>query len=113
MINGYYISGYSSVDSLMGAREAKTHLNNHSIYERNHPKETSHSSANESQSEDIVVTILVAAKGSYHIPAIKDKHSLKQVLDILHSIGNSDRIRAVEVLWTPQFSSSAASILPA
>ena len=51
--------------------------------------------------EYIVATVIVGATGNLQLPQINDSDSLRQALQQIGSIG-SDRLLAVEVLWTPQ-----------
>jgi uncharacterized membrane protein len=51
--------------------------------------------------EYIIVTILVGARSQLTIPKINDTEDLRQAIKQIGSIG-SDRLLAVEVLWTPQ-----------
>ncbi|KAI7844132.1 hypothetical protein COHA_002267 [Chlorella ohadii] len=51
--------------------------------------------------ELIVVTILVAADGSFKVPTIDSRTSLKQALSMLGAV-RADDLLAVEVLWTPE-----------
>ena len=52
-------------------------------------------------SEYIIVTILVGAEGKLELPKINSSEDLQQALRQIGGIG-SDRLLAVEVLWTPQ-----------
>jgi uncharacterized membrane protein len=52
-------------------------------------------------SEYIVVTLVVGAEGKLELPNVNSEDSLKQALKQIGSMG-SDRLLAVEVLWTPQ-----------
>lgn len=51
--------------------------------------------------EYILVTIIAAALGNMNLPAVNDSSQLKQSLQTLGGI-SSDRLLAIEVLWTPQ-----------
>ena len=51
--------------------------------------------------EYIVATIIVGATGNLSLPEINDTDSMRQALQQIGSIG-SDRLLAVEILWTPQ-----------
>jgi uncharacterized membrane protein len=51
--------------------------------------------------EYIVVTLLVAAQGDLKLPAINSSDDLRQALSKLGGVA-SDRLLALEVLWTPQ-----------
>jgi uncharacterized membrane protein len=51
--------------------------------------------------EYIIATIVVGATGKLELPKIHDSDSMRQALQQMGSIG-SDRLLAVEVLWTPQ-----------
>ncbi|VFQ60473.1 unnamed protein product [Cuscuta campestris] len=110
----YCISAYSSVDVKKSMEEGEKRFNHLSIEERGKfdeetlvnvnsiKRQTSMSQrANAFSNEYIVVTILVAAEGSYKLPTINGSGDLKEALQKLASIPSS-RILAVEVLWTPQ-----------
>ncbi|CAN6575516.1 unnamed protein product [Malus baccata var. baccata] len=110
----YCISGYSSVALKRGIEDAEKSFNQLSIEERgkfdeetlvnvnNIRKQSSTSrSANGFRNEYIVITILVAAEGVHKLPAINGSGDLKEALQKLASIP-SNKIMAVEVLWTPQ-----------
>ena len=51
--------------------------------------------------EYIVATVIVGSTGSLDLPTINDSDDLRQALQQVGSLG-SDRLLAVEVLWTPQ-----------
>lgn len=51
--------------------------------------------------EYIVATVIVGATGNLQLPKINDSDSMRQALQQIGSIG-SDRLLAVEILWTPQ-----------
>lgn len=51
--------------------------------------------------EYIVVTLLVAAQGNLQLPEIHSADNLRQALSQLGGV-SSDRLLALEVLWTPQ-----------
>ncbi len=51
--------------------------------------------------EYIIATIVVGVTGKLELPKINDSDNLRQALQQVGSIG-SDRLLAVEVLWTPQ-----------
>ncbi|MDY7013337.1 MAG: DUF1517 domain-containing protein [Cyanobacteriota bacterium] len=51
--------------------------------------------------EYLLVTLIVGATNRLQLPAINDSDDLRQALQQLGGIG-SDRLLAVEVLWTPQ-----------
>lgn len=55
----------------------------------------------EGPSEYIVVTLVTAAQGKLDLPAINSADDLRQVLSRLGGV-SSDRLLALEVLWTPQ-----------
>ncbi|KAH0994698.1 hypothetical protein GBA52_018562 [Prunus armeniaca] len=110
----YCISGYSSVAQKRGIEDAEKRFNQLSIEERgkfdeetlvnvNNIKRQSSSSqrANGFRNEYIVITILVAAEGVHKLPTINGSGDLKEALQKLGSIP-SNKILAVEVLWTPQ-----------
>lgn len=52
-------------------------------------------------SEYIVVTLLVASQGDLKLPAVNSADDLRRALSQLGSV-SSDRLLALEVLWTPQ-----------
>ncbi|MEB3192824.1 MAG: DUF1517 domain-containing protein [Snowella sp.] len=49
----------------------------------------------------IIVTVIAAALGKLELPVINDSSHLRQALQQIGAIG-SDRLLAIEVLWTPQ-----------
>lgn len=49
----------------------------------------------------IVATILVGVEGQLNLPTINDSNNMRQALEQIGGMG-SDRLLAVEVLWTPQ-----------
>ncbi|MEM7590948.1 MAG: DUF1517 domain-containing protein, partial [Cyanobacteria bacterium P01_A01_bin.83] len=51
--------------------------------------------------EYIVATVIVGATGNLDLPTINDSDDLRQALQQVGSLG-SDRLLAVEILWTPQ-----------
>lgn len=51
--------------------------------------------------EFIVVTLVVGAQGSLQLPAVNSTEDLRQALGVLGGVA-SDRLLALEVLWTPQ-----------
>lgn len=53
------------------------------------------------KNEYIIVTLVVGAEGKLELPTINNSEDLQQALRQLGSVG-SDRLLAVEVLWTPQ-----------
>jgi uncharacterized membrane protein len=55
----------------------------------------------EAPGEYIVVTIVVGAQGKLELPTINSSDELRQALRQIGSI-SSDRLLAVEILWTPQ-----------
>ncbi|MBF2072748.1 MAG: DUF1517 domain-containing protein [Synechococcales cyanobacterium C42_A2020_086] len=55
----------------------------------------------QSPAEYIVVTVLTATEGKLSLPAINSSQDLRQALSQIGSI-SSDRLLALEVLWTPQ-----------
>ena len=57
--------------------------------------------SNRESGEYIVATIIVGATGNLNLPEINDSDSMRQALQQVGSIG-SDRLLAVEILWTPQ-----------
>ncbi|PON73896.1 myelin-associated oligodendrocyte basic protein [Parasponia andersonii] len=110
----YCISGYSSVDLKKSVEEGEKRFNQLSIEERgkfdeetlvnvNNLKRQSTTTQRASgfSNEYIVITVLVAAEGVHKLPAINGGRDLKEALQKLASIP-SNKILAVEVLWTPQ-----------
>ncbi|ASC69939.1 uncharacterized protein XM38_008690 [Halomicronema hongdechloris C2206] len=57
--------------------------------------------ANYAPGEYIVATLLVAAQGRLSLPTVRNAEDLRQALSQIGAI-SSDRLLAVEVLWTPQ-----------
>ncbi|HEY9808313.1 MAG TPA: DUF1517 domain-containing protein [Halomicronema sp.] len=55
----------------------------------------------EGTSEYIVVTLLAATEGKLQLPAINSSEDLQQALRQIGGI-SSDRLMAIEILWTPQ-----------
>ncbi|NJO42797.1 MAG: DUF1517 domain-containing protein [Cyanobacteria bacterium CRU_2_1] len=51
--------------------------------------------------EYIVVTLLVAAQGKLELPKVNNTQDLRQAISQIGSV-SSDRLLAVEILWTPQ-----------
>ncbi|WCJ23762.1 hypothetical protein M5689_005770 [Euphorbia peplus] len=109
----YYMSGYSSVKLHWNAENVEKSFRELSNEERgkfdmetlvnvNNVKRrrTVIPQADKTGKDYIVVTILVAAKGSYKVPLVKSIDDLKDALRSL-SISSSN-LQAVEVLWTPQ-----------
>ncbi|KAL5541572.1 hypothetical protein UlMin_009282 [Ulmus minor] len=112
--NDHWISGYSYVDKNSSVEGSEKFFEQLSEQEREKIdieslvnfnnvklKETSSQKANKQRKHYIVVTTIVAARGSYKFPAIKSAESLKSVLQSLSSIKVNNTL-AVEVLWTPQ-----------
>ncbi|KAI9099166.1 hypothetical protein K1719_024933 [Acacia pycnantha] len=110
----YCISAYSSVDLKRSVEDGEKRFNQLSIEERgkfdeetlvnvNNIKRQSTRSqrANGFSNEYIVITILAAAEGVHKLPAINGSGHLKEALQKLGSI-SSNKLLAVEVLWTPQ-----------
>jgi uncharacterized membrane protein len=57
--------------------------------------------ATEAPGEYIIVTVVVGVEGKLELPTINSSDELRQALRQIGSI-SSDRLLAVEVLWTPQ-----------
>ncbi|MBR8828073.1 MAG: DUF1517 domain-containing protein [Gomphosphaeria aponina SAG 52.96 = DSM 107014] len=55
----------------------------------------------ENGGEYIIVTIIVGATGKLELPAINNSENMRSALQQIGGIG-SDRLLAIEVLWTPQ-----------
>lgn len=51
--------------------------------------------------EYIIATVIVGVTGSFNLPKINGSDDLRQALQQVGSVG-SDRLLAVEILWTPQ-----------
>jgi len=51
--------------------------------------------------EYIVATVIIGAAGNLNLPDINDSDTMRQALQQMGSVG-SDRLLAVEILWTPQ-----------
>ncbi len=58
--------------------------------------------------EYIVVTLVVGTEGALNLPAINNASELRTALNVLGAVP-SDRLLAVEVLWTPQASGDVLS----
>lgn len=58
--------------------------------------------------EYIVVTMLVAAQGKLQLPSINSSQDLRQAISQIGSV-SSDKLLALEVLWTPQASGDTLS----
>lgn len=58
-------------------------------------------SSTENSGDYIVATVIVGATGNLDLPTINDTDDLRQALQQIGSLG-SDRLLAVEILWTPQ-----------
>ncbi|KAJ9182107.1 hypothetical protein P3X46_006135 [Hevea brasiliensis] len=109
----YFISGYSSVkqhwsvenvEKSFGelSREERGKMDMESLVNVNNVKmqRAVTPKASKLGKEYIVVTVLIAAKGSYRVPAITSIHDMKDALRSLN-IGSTNLL-AVEVLWTAQ-----------
>ena len=55
----------------------------------------------DSSGDYIIVTVLVGAEGQLKLPQINDTANLRKALQDIGGVG-SDRLLAVEILWTPQ-----------
>ncbi|XP_010414896.1 PREDICTED: uncharacterized protein LOC104700972 [Camelina sativa] len=110
----YCISCYSSVDVKPCIEEGEKQFNLLSVEERGKFDEETLVNVNSIKirsskihrasglnNEYIVVTILVATEGTLKLETIKGSGDLKEALHKLGSIP-SNKILAVEVLWTPQ-----------
>ena len=58
-------------------------------------------STNQESGEYIIATVIIGTDGKFQLPTIDGSDDLRQALQQMGSIG-SDRLLAVEVLWTPQ-----------
>lgn len=65
------------------------------------PRDDGQVMTTESPGEYIIVTIVVGTQGKLELPKINSSDDLRQALRQMGSI-SSDRLLAVEVLWTPQ-----------
>jgi uncharacterized membrane protein len=74
-------------------REASSH--------RSLPADGGELAPTEAPGEYIVVTMLVGVEGKLELPTINSSDDLRQALRQIGGIG-SDRLLAVEILWTPQ-----------
>ncbi|KAK4273542.1 hypothetical protein QN277_021923 [Acacia crassicarpa] len=110
----YCISAYSSVDLKRSVEDGEKRFNQLSIEERGKFDEETLVNVNNIKrqstrsqraigfsNEYIVITILAAAEGVHKLPAINGSGDLKEALQKLGSI-SSNKLLAVEVLWTPQ-----------
>nr|KAJ0219868.1 hypothetical protein LSAT_V11C200073490 [Lactuca sativa] len=110
----YCIYGYSFVDVKRSIDEGEKRFNQLSIEERgkfdeetlvnvNNIRKQSATTqrSNDFRNEYIVITIIVAAEGVVNLPFIYNRAQLKKALQKL-AIISSKRVKAVEVLWTPQ-----------
>lgn len=83
----------SNVNSVIDQGEQKS-LGDNSEASAIQPKE-------EESGEYIVATVIVGATGNIPLPKINNPEDMRQALQQIGSIG-SDRLLAVEILWTPQ-----------
>ncbi|KAL5718465.1 hypothetical protein ACHQM5_011365 [Ranunculus cassubicifolius] len=116
------ISAYSSVDVKRSFADGEKHFNQLSIKEREKFDDETHVNVNnikrkkdskldpefESNSRYIVITILVVVAGGQKLAPISSISGLKEVLQNLGSV-SSKKIKAVEVLWTPQLENESIS----
>jgi uncharacterized membrane protein len=58
--------------------------------------------------EYIVVTLVVGTEGKLNLPTINNESELRTALNVMGAV-SSDRLLAVEVLWTPQASGDVIS----
>jgi uncharacterized membrane protein len=65
------------------------------------PGETNGALVDRGPAEYIVVTLLVGTEGKLDLPAINSQNDLRMALQKLGGV-SSDRLLALEVLWTPQ-----------
>jgi uncharacterized membrane protein len=64
--------------------------------------------AEQDTGEYIVVTLVVGTEGKLNLPAINNESELRTALNVMGAV-SSDRLLAVEVLWTPQASGDVIS----
>ncbi len=90
----------SNVDSVInsGERQAAEKALKEAFGEESSPGEIQ---LKDDDGEYIVATVIVGATGNLNLPQINDSDSMRQALQQIGSIG-SDRLLAVEILWTPQ-----------
>ncbi len=81
----------SNVDTLLKHADAKAAL----------PSSGELATLDQAPGEYIVVTLLVATQGKLELPRINSSQELRQALSQLGSVP-SDKLLALEVLWTPQ-----------
>jgi uncharacterized membrane protein len=95
---------YSLAERSKFTTETLSNLDNQ-VREQSPAPETTTQSLAEQVREDVgeylVVTLLVGTQGQLKLPAINNPEDLQQALQTLGAVG-SDRLLAIEVLWTPQ-----------
>ncbi|XP_015573457.1 uncharacterized protein LOC8280927 [Ricinus communis] len=109
----YFISGYSRVNKHGDAESLEKNFRQLSMEEREKIDVESLVNVNSIRRQRavipkasklgrnfLVVTVLIAGKGSYKIPVIRSIDDLEEVLRSLSFA--SEKLMAVEVLWTPQ-----------
>lgn len=110
----YCLYGFAKSKRERSAQAGETQFNQLSLQERGKFQSETRSNvggmANRSSSkkgykdgdkELIVVTVIVAADGSFKLPQVDGRTSLRDALSILGSVRAEDLL-AVEVLWTPE-----------
>lgn len=114
----YCVYGWAKSKRERSAEDAETAFNNLSLQERTKfEKETrvnvagrrgrstlrsdKKPAAGDGSKELIVVTLIVAADGSFKLPQVDSRTSLKQALAMMGAV-RADDLLAVEVLWTPE-----------
>lgn len=95
---------YSLAERSKFTTETLSNLDNQ-VRELSLAPETATQSLAEQVREDVgeylIVTLLVGTQGQLKLPAINNPEDLQQALQTLGAVG-SDRLLAIEVLWTPQ-----------
>lgn len=81
--------------------ETLTNVENQLSQAANRSSSTITTTDNTETGEYIIVTLIVGAEGKLELPKINGSEDLQQALRQIGSIG-SDRLLAVEILWTPQ-----------
>ncbi|KAL4858563.1 hypothetical protein ACK3TF_001518 [Chlorella vulgaris] len=114
----FCVYGWAKSKRERSAEDAETAFNNLSLQERTKfEKETrvnvagrrgrstlrsdKKPAAGDGNKELIVVTLIVAADGSFKLPQVDSRTTLKQALAMMGAV-RADDLLAVEVLWTPE-----------
>jgi uncharacterized membrane protein len=83
------------------SEETLSNFENRLLHPSSSESNSSLTTSDQETSGYIVVTIIVGVTGSLNLPKINDSQDLRKALQIIGGIG-SDRLLAIEVLWTPQ-----------